>query len=365
MKNTLTFEGLITCRSNRDAILWTDPLNRREYHYKVDPDLVWHYGLVNGTRLQVAVEDNKINRILSICNRKPEEFNTRRTFASLTASSPEARFDFGSAEFRSLRIMDMFIPVGKGTRALIVSPPRAGKTVLLEELARGFARISPDLRVILLLIDERPEEVTHFKQNTMATVFHRTLDQDTAAQVALVNLLIDNIQTEVECGNDIVVLVDSLTRLTRSFNRDDNRSRGRTMTGGIGVGALEIPRKLFGMARMVPGHGSCTILATILTGTGSRMDDIIFQEFKGTGNCEIILDRELAEERIFPAINLRESGTRKEELLIAKEDYEAICVLRRKLVNSGKSSAIMALHSMMEKYTDNKMLLRTIAAEIP
>jgi len=359
-----SFEGIVSIRRDHNGVLWSDPLNRKEPYFKLDRQTIKNYGLVNGVRVKAAVNGRTLNNIISVCGSEPQAFKSRRAFSSQPAAIPDQRFDFGSTAYASLRIIDMFMPIGFGTRALIVSPPRAGKTVILEEMAKGLREINQKLRIIALLIDERPEEVTGFKMKTDALVLHRTLDQSTRSQVELSNLLIDHIQAEVEAGNDIVVLIDSLTRLSRSYNRSDNRSRGRTMSGGVGAGALEIPRKLFGLARNIQRGGSCTILATILRDTGSRMDEVIFQEFKGTGNSEIILDRELAENRIFPALNLRESGTRKEELLLDPNYYETITALRRKLFTLNKDSVIVSLLNLFEKYVNNKELLDKYSAEI-
>jgi transcription termination factor Rho len=196
--------------------------------------------------------------------------------------------------------------------------------------------------------------------NTQATVFHSSLDKDSHLHVLLSNFILNHIKVELECGNDIILLIDSLTRMGRAYNRSEHNSNSRTMSGGLGSGALEIPRKLFGMARATSQGGSCTILATILKDTGSRMDEMIFQEFKGTGNCELILDRNLAEQRIFPAINLRESGTRKDELLLPATDLEKINILRRSLLKLDAASQIETLQNKMQKYPSNRQLLNAL-----
>lgn len=225
-------------------------------------------------------------------------------------------------------------PMGKGTRGLIVAPPKTGKTRLLEEIACAIHATDPDTRIIVLLIDERPEEVTHFRRKVPAEVLASSSDQHIRSHVNLVELTLAHIRCELECGRDIVVLLDSITRLGRAFNMNGAGS-GRTMTGGLDAKALEIPRRFFGLARNIEDGGSVTVIATALVGTGSRMDDLIFQEFKGTGNSEIVLDRSLAESRIFPAINILTSGTRKEELLYTTDEIKWLAALRRRLSDGG------------------------------
>lgn len=360
MNKNKTFQGILSISRQREAILWQQPFDKNQSWIRIDKQTVYKYNLKNGVSLLCKLQGNKIKEILKINGLEPELFKSRKSYDKLIASNPRERFDFGSTALDSLRIMDLLIPIGKGTRGLIVSPPKAGKTVLLEQLANGIMEINPKTRVIILLIDERPEEVTAFKMQTKALIYHSSMDKGTNSHINLSNLLIDHIKTELECGNDIVVLIDSLTRMGRAYNNSDTRSRSRTMSGGLGSGALEIPRKLFGLARNVEKGGSCTILATILRDTGSRMDEMIFQEFKGTGNCEIILDRDLAEERIFPAINIMESGTRKEELLLAETDLEKIYKFRRELLKIPKNTAIQRLQTLFEKYPSNRELINNL-----
>ncbi len=360
MKDKNKFEGLISITRQQEAILWQEPYDKNFTYFKLDRQLVRKFQLRNGVRLECEVQGKRIKQIVKINGKDPEQFKLRKNYDKLIATNPHERFDFSSVKYESLRIIDMLIPLGKGTRGLIVSPPKAGKTILLEQLANGIMEVSPQTRVILLLIDERPEEVTSFKMQTKAKVFHSSMDKGFNSHVQLSDLLIDHIKLELECGNDIVILIDSLTRMGRAYNNSDTRSRSRTMSGGLGSGALEIPRKLFGLARNVEGGGSCTILATILRDTGSRMDEVIFQEFKGTGNSEIILDREIAEERIFPAIDIKESGTRKEELLLAEDDLEKIYRLRRELLQMPKGRAIQRLQTLLEAYATNEALIDSL-----
>lgn len=358
MRKKNIFEGYLNIVRNRPPILWTIPFDNRRDYYEFPRDLIWKYHLVSGARVKCEIEDGKINKIISVCDLKPEEFATRADFIKLLPINPTEKFDFGSSGSASIRIVDLVAPIGKGTRGLIVSPPRAGKTMLLEAIANNLHRIDPDLKVIILLIDERPEEVTSFIMNTKAHVFHSSLDKGTASHIVLSSFLLNYVRAEVECSNNIVILIDSLTRMGRAYNINDRHFNNRIMSGGLASGALELPRKLFGMARNIENGGSCTIIATILKDTGSRMDEVIFQEFKGTGNCEIILDHEIAEKRVFPAINITESGTRKEELLHSPEEIDKINEIRRKLIMVDKVAAISKIKQMMEQYKSNHELLK-------
>jgi transcription termination factor Rho len=357
MKDKIIFEGYLNIARNRQPKLWTIPFDKRHDSYEFPQSMISKYKLVSGARVKCEIENNKITKVTEICGHKPEEFANRKDFTKLLPINPEDKFDFGSSDSLSVRILDLMVPVGKGTRGLIVSPPRAGKTMLLEAIANDLHRINPKLKVIILLIDERPEEVTSFIRNTRADVFHSSLDQGSTSHIVLSSFVLNHIRLEVESGNDIVILIDSLTRMGRAYNASGSRHNNRTMSGGLSAGALDLPRKIFGMARNIENGGSCTILATILRDTGSRMDEVIFQEFKGTGNCEIILDRDIAEERVFPAINIKESGTRKEELLRTPEETEKVNTIRRKYMSLDKVNAVAKLKQLTENYTSNKELL--------
>jgi transcription termination factor Rho len=261
----------------------------------------------------------------------------------------------------STRIIDLVAPIGKGTRGLIVSPPKAGKTMMLEQIAQAIRASEPDTRIVVLLIDERPEEVTFFRRAVDGEVFASSSDQSLREHVALSELMLAHIRTELECGRDVVVLLDSLTRMARTFNlRGGARGGSRTLSGGLDAGAMEIPRRFFGLARNIEDGGSVTILATVLVDTGSRLDQVVFEEFKGTGNSEIVLDRELAEARIFPAINLTASSTRRAELLYSPEDTRRLARLRRMLVERNTKDALLALFKLLEKYPTNEELLQRI-----
>jgi transcription termination factor Rho len=255
----------------------------------------------------------------------------------------------------AMRVVDLFCPVGRGQRALIVSPPKAGKTILLQQLAHAISVNYPEIAVVLLLVDERPEEVTDMRRAIRGEVFASSSDTERGDQVRLARLVLEYVKRKVETGEDVVMLLDSLTRLGRAFNIHQ-RGTGRTMSGGVDVRALEIPKRIFGAARKLEDEGSLTIIATALVDTNSRMDELIFQEFKGTGNMELVLDRTLADERIFPAIHIGHSGTRREELLFgpALESHQE---LRRSLARRSPRESMLAVHKLLAQYPTNEALL--------
>ncbi len=261
-----------------------------------------------------------------------------------------------------MRIVDLIAPIAKGTRGLIVAPPKTGKTTILENLATAIHDDAPDTRIVVLLIDERPEEVTHFRRSTPAEVLASSSDQSIADHVRLAQMAMSQAVREVECGHDVVVLVDSITRMGRAFNQS-GRGSGRTMSGGLDSRALEIPRKFFGMARNIEDGGSLTVIATALVDTGSRMDDMIFEEFKGTGNSEIVLDRNLAENRIYPAIDLRASGTRRDELLFTEDEFDALTILRLPALAARPKPALEGMLKLMEKWDSNAALLAGLSGQ--
>ena len=233
--------------------------------------------------------------------------------------------------------------------------------MLLEQLAQAIRAGDPETRIIVLLIDERPEEVTFFQRAVDAEVFASSSDQRLQEHVALAELMLAHIRTELECGRDVVVLLDSLTRMARTFNlKGSGRGGGRSLSGGLEAGALEIPRRFFGLARNIEDGGSVTILATALVDTGSRLDQVVFEEFKGTGNSEIVLDRSLAEARLFPAINVTASGTRKAHLLYSPDEYQRLIKLQRALAERPPKQALTSLLQLLEKYPNNEALLETI-----
>jgi len=324
-------------------------------------NMMREFALCEGALVEGTAEPDKkfpllVRRIDRICGVSPDRFAHRTPFERLTSIDPNERYHIGRSAKMTMRIMDLFCPIGKGTRGLIVSPPKAGKTTILEDLANAVLDENPDARVIALLIDERPEEVTQFRRSTRAEVWASNMDQAYADHVALVELALAHIRCELECGADVMVLMDSITRMARAFNVEGGGS-GRTMTGGLDASAMQIPRRFFGLARNIEGGGSVTVLATALVDTGSRMDNLIFEEFKGTGNSEIVLDRALAELRIFPAINIKASGTRREEKLYDPFEMKMVHRLRRALADQNPVEAMTRLLALMKRTPNNEQFL--------
>ena len=324
--------------------------------------LIRDYHLPEGATVSGSKEGSQLATVEAVCGLSPEIFQQRTPFKRLVAIDPTERFNLAVTGETSTRLIDLIAPVGKGTRGLIVSPPKAGKTMLLEQIARAIHTGDPGTRLIILLIDERPEEVTHFRRIIAgAEVFASSSDQPLEEHIELSELMLAHIRTELECGQHVVVMLDSLTRLVRAFNlRGARANRSRTLSGGVEAEALQIPRRFFGLARNIEHGGSVTILATVLIDTGSRMDQFIYEEFKGTGNSEIVLDRSLAEAYIFPAINLPASSTRKEERLYSSEDSLRLTQLRRELVNRPPQEAMLYLLNLLAKYPTNEELLQSI-----
>ncbi|HEX9116271.1 MAG TPA: transcription termination factor Rho [Anaerolineae bacterium] len=325
--------------------------------------LIQAQGLVQGATVSGPVTEGSQGRTLTgvtaVCGLAPETFRQRRPLAELTAVDPQERFRLAAAGIVALRAIDLLAPIGKGTRGLIAAPPKAGKTTLLEEIAAGIRAAQPEARIIVLLIDERPEELTYFRRSVSAEVLASTSDRPPAEHTALAEFMLDHARVELECGHDVVILLDSLTRLSRAFNLQ-GRGAGRTLSGGIDAAALEIPRRLFGLARQIEGGGSVTVLATILIETGSQMDQVIYEEFKSTGNSEIVLSRALAQDRIFPAIDIATTGTRKEELLYDAEEARRLAGLRRGLAGYRPREAMPALLRLLAQYPTNEALLAQI-----
>ena len=325
------------------------------------------HNLVEGATVEGPVRTTRTGKelvsIISVCGLAPEEFQKRTYYTDLIAINPCERFHLAASGEMSMRMVDLLAPIGKGTRGLIVSPPKAGKTTILEHIANGIYADDPKTRIIVLLIDERPEEVTYFRRAVKAEVLASSNDQSVREHVDLAELTLAHIRCELECGRDVVVLVDSLTRMGRSFNLKGQRRGHRTLSGGLEVGAMEIPRRFFGLARNIENGGSVTIIATALVDTGSRMDQVIFEEFKGTGNSEIILNRSLAEDRIFPAIDIPASGTRREALLYGPDDNQRITKIRRMLADLNPREALESLLKLLQKYPTNQELLQSIPLE--
>ena len=297
--------------------------------------------------------------VIDIEGMDPQTYAARKAFIELTALDPSPRLTLehrGCAP--ACRLIDLFCPIGFGTRGLIVAPPKAGKTILLQNIASGIKHNNPQVELIALLIDERPEEVTDFKRNVRAQVLASSNDESVERHTALGILAIERAKRMVEAGRDVVVLLDSLTRVGRAFNNNRRyASGGRTMSGGLDNRALEVPKQLFGAARKCEEGGSLTIIATCLVDTGSRADQVIFEEFKGTGNMELILDRTISEKRVFPAINLAASGTRKEHLMLSDRELKTVTALRRRLLSLPPHVQVEQLLSALQRYSTNEQMV--------
>ncbi|TDJ57527.1 MAG: transcription termination factor Rho [Planctomycetota bacterium] len=333
------------------------------------------YQLRDGQRLTVSVVEKKsrrrrgrkpraaravVDEVLQIEGLSPEQYAQRTPFEELTALDPQPRISLEHPGCpAACRLIDLFCPIGYGTRGLIVSPPKAGKTILLQNIAFGIKHNHPDIELVALLIDERPEEVTDFKRNVPAQVLASSNDQDIETHTALGILAIERAKRMLEAGKDVVVLLDSLTRLGRAFNNSRQYGGGRTMSGGLDSKALEVPKQLFGAARKAEQGGSLTIIATCLVDTGSRADQIIFEEFKGTGNMELILDKSISERRLYPAINLAASGTRKDELLLNEAEVKTVTALRRRLMSMKPPTQIEQLLGALERFPTNADLVNS------
>ncbi len=309
--------------------------------------------------------------IKSICDLTPEAYANLTPFEDLSVVHPEKRLMFETPGGPpSTRIVDLLTPIGKGQRGLIVAPPRTGKTILLQQLAEGIRVNHPEVFLMMLLIDERPEEVTEMRgivcndgsgwQHGSPEVVYSSNDKDAKSHTRIAKLMIEKAKRHLEMGEDVLILLDSLTRLGRAFNHTIGSS-GRTMTGGLDIRALEQPKQMFGAARNIEGGGSLTIIASVLIETGSRMDDFIFQEFKGTGNMELILSRELSDRRIWPAMNLAGSGTRKEELLLGAEDCEKMARVRRRLLSVPPIKQMETMLQELAKWPTNREFLDNLA----
>ena len=298
-------------------------------------------------------------RIKFINGRTPEYVRDRVPFDFLTPLFPTEKFNLlghGHEKDMSIRVVDMFTPIGKGQRGLIVAQPKTGKTMLLKAIANAIADNHPEVYEIVLLIDERPEEVTDMQRSVKAEVVASTFDEPAERHVKVANMVLDKARRLVECGHDVVILLDSITRLARAYNTVQPAS-GKVLTGGVDANALQKPKRFFGAARNIEGGGSLTILATALTETGSKMDDVIFEEFKGTGNMELQLDRNLSNKRIFPAVNLILSSTRRDDLLYDAYSNNRIWILRKLLADMNPVEAMTWMQQHMDEYKTNKELL--------
>ena len=327
----------------------------------VSPSQIRRFGLRTGDTIQGKIRSPKdgeryfaILKIEQINFEEPDKTKNKPSFENLTPLFPDERMSFelgtGSSEDLSSRVIDLTAPTGKGQRSLIVSPPKAGKTLLLQSIAHSIERNNPECKIMVLLVDERPEEVTEMKRSVKGEVIASTFDEAPNRHVQVAEMAINKARRLVEHKHDVVILLDSITRLARAYNSTQAAS-GKILTGGVDANALQKPKRFFGAARNIEGGGSLTIIATALIDTGSRMDEVIFEEFKGTGNSEVNLDRKIAEKRVFPAINIRKTGTRREDLLTSDLELRNITVLR-KLLNEMDDTA--AMEWVLDKLKDYK-----------
>jgi len=304
----------------------------------------------------------RLKEIHTIDGRTPEEFEKIRNFEDLTPINPfeQIKLEVGPRPI-TMRVMDLLTPIGKGQRALIVAPPRTGKTMLLQDIAESVSQNHPEVCLMVLLIDERPEEVTEMQRVVNGEVIASSMDRDVESHIRISQLIIERGKRLAEAGQDVFILLDSITRTARAFNKWVGNS-GRTATGGLDIRALDIPKKLFGTARRFDEGGSLTVVATALIDTGSRMDEAIFQEFKGTGNMELVLSKELADRRIWPAIDVTKSGTRREEKILSEDTLEGATMLRRSLISLSPVEAMEQLAKTLERFPSNKEFLTKIRA---
>jgi transcription termination factor Rho len=304
----------------------------------------------------------RVREIDEVEGMTPEEYAETKSFDQLTPINPEHWLRLETEQQPlTTRIMDLLTPLGKGQRALIVAPPRTGKTVLLQQVSQAVSKNHPELSLVMLLVDERPEEVTDMRRSVEGEVVASSLDCDVESHVRLSQLVIERCKRMAEAGKDVFLLMDSITRMARAFNKWVGNT-GRTMSGGVDIKALDIPKKLFATARVFEEGGSLTIVATALVDTGSRMDELIFQEFKGTGNMELVLDRKLADRRVWPAIDISQSGTRREEKLLDPDTLHAVNMLRRTLSSMHHVDAMEQLTKQLAKFKSNREFIALIAS---
>ncbi len=331
----------------------------------VTPEIARSYNLRDGQWVKGNTRRGnrgaQLYKLIEVNGENPENSRTQPAFDELTVVSPLEKFTLETVPDRhTTRIIDLFAPIGKGQRGLIVAPPRTGKTTLLQHIADSIVKNHPETKLIILLVDERPEEVTDIKRTVpTAEIMASSNDMDIKSHTRIAQLAIERAKRLCEAGQDVFILLDSITRVGRAFNNAMSGG-GRTMSGGVDARALEIPRRLFAAARNTEEAGSITIVATALIDTGSRMDDLIFQEFKGTGNMELVLDRKISDQRIYPAIDIFLSGTRREELLIPADDLHKIGVIRRGLSGYKPIEAIERLIFFMKKFPTNSEMLKNI-----
>lgn len=352
-------------------------LRSPDYHYLSCPDDIYvspsqirRFGLKTGATVSGQIRPPKENeryfallRVEAINYQDPNSLSDKVSFDDLTPLHPDQRIlmEYDPLEI-STRVVDMMVPIGFGQRGLIVSPPRAGKTILMQRMAKAVLKNFPEAYVIMLLIDERPEEVTDMEREVKGSnceVISSTFDEPSSRHVQVSEMVIEKAKRMVEYGHDVIIFLDSITRLARAWNSECQQS-GKILSGGLDANALQNPKRFFGSARKVEEGGSLTILATALVDTGSKMDEVIFEEFKGTGNLEIVLDRRLVDKRIWPAIDINRSGTRREEMLMDPEEYRRVCVLRRVLNDMNGPDAMELLVTRLKKTKSNAEFLMSM-----
>ena len=336
----------------------------------VSPSQIRRFNLRTGDEVRGKVRESKENEkfkallyVEQVNGENPEKAVGRKSFETLTPIYPKERLflETNNENDLSSRLMDIICPIGKGQRGIIVAPPKAGKTTLLKKVAQNISKNYPDIKLIVLLIDERPEEVTDMKRSINGDVIYSTFDEEPQNHAKVSQMVLERAKRMVEQGKDVVILMDSLTRLSRAYNLTITPT-GRTLSGGLDPGALIMPKKFFGAARNIEEGGSLTILATALVDTGSRMDDMIFEEFKGTGNMEVHLDRKLQERRIFPAIDIYKSGTRKEDLLLSEEEKEVSYNIRKVMYRESNADNVTEkLINMLTKTKNNKEFINVFS----
>ncbi len=350
-------------------------LRSADFNYLASPDDVYvtmpqikAYGLRSGDVVEATIRPPKegekyfpLTSVKRVNGRSLEFIRDRVAFEHLTPLFPDEKFNLtgGRSCTMSTRVVDMFSPIGKGQRGLIVAPPKTGKTLLLKDIANAIAENHPETYIMILLIDERPEEVTDMQRSVNAEVIASTFDEPAERHVKIAGIVLDKAKRMVECGHDVVILLDSITRLARAYNTCAPAS-GKILSGGVDANALQKPKRFFGAARNIEGGGSLTIIATALTETSSKMDEVIFEEFKGTGNMELQLDRKLSNKRIFPAVDIISSSTRRDDLLLRSETLNRMWILRRFLSDRNSIEAMEFIKDRMERTRDNEELLRTM-----
>ena len=334
----------------------------------VPAQMIDRYRLREGVFIKALVQPGRrqqgprVREIEEVEGMRPDDYPNVKTFDQLTPINPETwlRLETGQQPITT-RVMDLLTPLGKGQRALIVAPPRTGKTVMLQQISQAVSHNHPELSLVMLLVDERPEEVTDMRRSVKGDVLASSLDCDVESHVRLSQLVIERCKRMAEVGKDVFLLMDSITRMARAFNKWVGNT-GRTMSGGVDIKALDIPKKLFATARVFEEGGSLTIVATALIDTGSRMDELIFQEFKGTGNMELVLDRKLADRRVWPSIDISQSGTRREEKLLDPNTLHAVGMLRRTLSSMHHVDAMEQLTKQLAKFKSNREFISLIAS---